>query len=199
MAEKVLVVSREALGALLKQGFFDEEGPAILNLISSSARFLDRGSAEDDPSLKQIIPYVLVCHNGQFLAYRRTEKQGENRLHNKLSIGFGGHINPSDTADLKGENIVLSGLVRELNEEVFIKAVGELAFVGFINDDSNAVGQVHLGVVFRLTALTPDFEVNEPDQIEAEWRSPQDIAGLSGGLETWSQILFESYVLKGDA
>ena len=38
-------------------------------------------------------------------------------------------------------------LLRELEEEVEIQSPGRISRLGLINDDSNPVGRVHLGVV----------------------------------------------------
>src|SRR4030042_1667445 len=59
--------------------------------------FAIREAAEKDPILKQIIPYgVIRSMEGKVLTYRRTKSSGEGRLHNKASIGIGGHINLDD-------------------------------------------------------------------------------------------------------
>ena len=42
--------------------------------------FTPRSSAELDPGLKQIIPYVLLVHEGRVLHYVRGKKGGEQRL-----------------------------------------------------------------------------------------------------------------------
>src|ERR1035438_1998705 len=96
---------------------------------------------------KQIIPYVLIEHRGRILAYQRTAKGNESRLHNKYSIGFGGHINDTDLQPQS--NILYTGMLRELNEEVYLPTLSGLQLLGCINDDASLVGQVHLGVVFR--------------------------------------------------
>ena len=58
--------------------------------------FVERRWAEHDSSFKQVIPYTVVTHGDEVLLLKRLEQGGEARLHGKLSIGVGGHINPVD-------------------------------------------------------------------------------------------------------
>jgi len=164
-----------------------------MGTIADQSVFLDRKQAEEDPSHKQIIPYILVTNDGRFLLYKRTKKQGESRLHNKLSLGFGGHINDIDGNRETDTNLILAAMIRELNEEVFIPSVRQVSIVGFINDDSNLVGKVHLGVAFVVEAANDRFVVNEPEMIEAKWCDAKAIEEIFPNLETWSQLLWTEH------
>jgi len=159
--------------------------------------FLDRKAAEDDPSHKQIIPYILIVHRNRYLLYRRTNKQGESRLHDKYSLGFGGHINDTDSKGRSDTNLILAAMVRELNEELFIPSVRSVQAVGFINDDSNAVGRVHLGVAFIVDAASAKFSVNEPEMIDAQWCDANGIEEIFPKLESWSQMLWAEHIKPG--
>jgi predicted NUDIX family phosphoesterase len=194
MSEKVLAVPRSAIESVLQQGFFEPDGADLLGILGELAVFLDRSSAEEDPSHKQIIPYILVVHQRRFLLYRRTKKQGESRLHDKFSLGFGGHINDMDGNKETATNLILAAMVRELNEELFLPSVRQLRVVGFINDDTNPVGKVHLGVAFIVEAGTERFSVNEPEMIEARWCDSQAIEEIFPKLESWSQMLWSQYI-----
>jgi predicted NUDIX family phosphoesterase len=196
MNEKVLAVPRDAIKGFLKQGFFGGGQADLLGLMGESLVFLDRPAAEQDPSHKQIIPYIVVAHNERFLVYQRTAKQGEKRLHNKFSLGFGGHINDLDQAGARPTNLILSGMVRELNEEIFLPGLSSLKVAGFINDDANPVGQVHLGVVFLVQVANEKFAVNEPEMIEAKWYDTEDVVKVFPLLESWSQILWTEYLSR---
>jgi predicted NUDIX family phosphoesterase len=195
MVEKVLVVPRNAIEEFLKQGFFESNGSDLMSLLAEISVFLERPLAEDDPSYKQIIPYILVAHSGRYLMYRRTKKQGENRLHNKFSLGFGGHINDIDGNGREtASNLILAAMVRELNEEIFLPSIRGLSVVGFINDDTNAVGKVHLGVAFIVEAGNERFAVNEPEMIEAQWCDPEAVEKNFSNLESWSQLLWNHHM-----
>ena len=182
--ENIFVLPREAAWPL-GNGFFPlPEG--LLEGLEHHGRFMDRALAEQDPAFKQIIPYVMVEHGGQVLSYRRTSRSGEERLRHKCSIGFGGHIN--DTDQRPGTNILYTGLMREINEEIFLPTLTEIRLAGCINDDSNPVGRVHLGLLFRARLATPAFTINEPDKLVAQWSSLAELDALRADMETWSQL-----------
>src|SRR5688572_2701510 len=96
--EMILVVRRalfDELGSFQGLNFdIDRYLPALLGRENNF--FTPRPPAETDPSLKQIIPYVLLVHEGRVLHYVRGKKAGEQRLVAKGSIGIGGHMNDGD-------------------------------------------------------------------------------------------------------
>jgi predicted NUDIX family phosphoesterase len=193
MNEKVLAVPRPAIESMLQQGFFEANGTDLMGRLGDLAVFLDRSAAEENPAYKQIIPYILIVHQGRFLLYKRTKKQGESRLHEKFSLGFGGHINDVDGNKNTDTNLILAAMIRELNEELFLPSVRQLSVAGFINDDSNAVGKVHLGIAFVVEAANERFAINEPEMIEAKWCDAQGIEDIFPKLESWSQLLWSQY------
>jgi len=190
MIERVLVVQTSKLRPFLTDLFMNGRNQEIYTEILQEYTFVSRPAAEDDPNFKQIIPYVLVRHGEKYLLLRRFKTQGEKRLHGKLSLGVGGHINP-ETPMMDYPDIIAASLRRELDEEIKINSKWEVKLLGVINDDSSDVGKVHLGLGFLLTAASPDFEVNEKDQMSAQWASVDEIEAVRDQLEAWSQILFD--------
>ena len=91
----------------------------------------------------------------------RTDAGGDARLHGKASIGVGGHLNPVDD----GEDALMAGLRREWHEELETDWEPEFELVGLLNDDSNPVGAVHLGVVFVVEAAGRPVRVREHDKL----------------------------------
>ncbi len=151
-----------------------------------------RGPLEEDPTKKQLIPYIVVTQTEHVWVMRRKRAQSEARLHDKLSIGVGGHL---DEAERHADDPIIAGARREFAEEV--EVLGELddealdwSYLGLLNDDRNAVGEVHLGVVFHLK-LAPHLglEVRERDKIEGEWVHWEALN--MERLETWSQLVAE--------
>ncbi|MCA9001924.1 MAG: NUDIX hydrolase [Planctomycetes bacterium] len=161
--------------------------------------FVERARAEHTPEWKQIIPYTIVVRDGQVLCLTRTKQGGESRLHDKLSIGVGGHINPIDlpsgTGGLSLRNPIAKATEREvLEEELSVEGTYTLRPLGLLNDDSNPVGAVHVGWVQLLTA-TGDVQVREVDQLEGNFRSVselQDMQAEGANFETWSSLLIPS-------
>src|SRR5262249_20199329 len=143
-AERVLVVPAAVLheaGAF--QGFsprVEDYLPRLLDPARLSYR--PRAEVETDPSFKQLIPYVGLRWGGQLVHYPRGSKATEARLRALRSVGVGGHIRAEDTGLF--EDAYRAGMLRELQEEVYLETTYQETCVGLINDDSNPVGQVHL-------------------------------------------------------
>lgn len=188
MNENVLVVPTSGINPLLTGFFTSTNLQHCLGYILANNSFRSRATVEEDPSFKQIIPYVLVRHGDRYLLMRRTNRQTEARLHGKYSVGVGGHIN--DTEIFAGsQNVIDAGLERELGEEIMLHGERRsLELVGIISDDSTPVGQVHLGLVFILETTSPGFTVNEADMMTAEWASVESLREKAPDMETWSQI-----------
>ena len=188
MSEQVMVVDREHIADhLVERGLITEHTEVLLDTIYDRHFFIDRPAAEVSPQYKQIIPYVLIRRGQSWFLLRRTQKQTEARLHDKLSLGIGGHINP-DTPDL------IDGLQKELEEEVGVTGDYELTFIGILNDDTTDVGSVHLGAVFVLDVADGDVEVRETDKMTGRWITTADLAPLRDQMETWTQIVYDEYV-----
>jgi predicted NUDIX family phosphoesterase len=194
MNENVLVVPTSGINPLLEGIFSKANLDRCLSYILGNYSFLSRAIAEDDPGFKQIIPYVLIRHQDRFLLAQRTSRQTEKRLHNKYSVGIGGHINDLEQSD-GHKDVLHAGLERELNEEV--RVLGKrlaLNLVGIISDDSTDVGKVHLGLVFVLDVDSDQYRIEEPELMTARW-APADILREKFPLmETWSQIAFQNVI-----
>ena len=159
------------------------------------ASFMDREKAEEDPSHKQIIAYAIFCHRGRILHYTRGGSGGEARLHDKGSIGIGGHINPVDRQS--GHDDVatyMAGVEREIREELIIDGGCTQRVLGVINDDSNDVGSVHLGIVHLFELDTDQVRANEDALDNLRFVEPGELSGeLFERLETWSQLALELF------
>lgn len=200
--EMILVVPT----ALFKEvGYFqgfctDAEKYRSALLAPKNVSFRRRGDMEHDPSFKQLIPYMLFCWENpadktiSVFAYTRGRGMGEERLHAKTSVGVGGHINNIDMAHSHEAGAVRDfyreGLLRELNEEIVIdpKNILRETCVGLINDDTNDVGTVHLGIVHRFDLAQPVLAPNEPDLIESGFRTLDELFGGKYTFESWSEI-----------
>ena len=191
--EKVLVITREMfdrLGAF--HGFSTEADRYLPEILTpGNNRFLDRDDAEEDPSFKQIIPYVIFKHEDRFLHYVRGGGSGEKRLAAKGSIGIGGHVNEDDyhASGSLGKELYLAGVERETSEELDIQSSFSKSIVGLINDDTNEVGRVHLGVVHLFELDTPNVAPNEDNITELAFLTQSELAERADRLETWSSLI----------
>lgn len=162
----------------------------LLKRIRERGFFIERRRAEEDSGFKQIIPYCVVRNGEDVLLLKRLAAQGEKRLHNKMSIGVGGHINPID-----GEGDLLDlGCERELAEEIAIGGPHKKRVVGFINDDATRVGSVHFGVVYRVDLADRAAEVREKGMMEGALTTVGEVRKLAAGgadFETWSALVLD--------
>jgi predicted NUDIX family phosphoesterase len=183
--EQVLGLARDDIpGGLDWRGVAERPLAPYLEALARSGTFRPRPDAEDDPTWKQVIPYVVLFDGDAIFLMRRTRAGGDDRLHDRYSIGIGGHVNPED-----GD--VSRGLLREWNEEIEADFTPPFAPIGVLNDDSNPVGAVHLGLVYAAQAGGRGVEIREREKLEGRFASREEIARVAHGLETWSALLFE--------
>ncbi|MCP4190282.1 MAG: NUDIX domain-containing protein [Planctomycetaceae bacterium] len=155
-----------------------------------------RGEMEEDPSFKQLIPYVIFRHldadgQGWLFQYTRGSGQGEKRLHAKRSIGIGGHISSDDAGFAQGANPYHEGMRRELEEEVAIATKYTDRCVGLINDDETEVGKVHLGIVHIFDVEQQAITPREDEIHEAGFVRVEQLFESREGMESWSRICME--------
>lgn len=81
---------------------------------------------------------------------------------------------------------------RELEEEVGLLETNSqnLEYIGFINDDTNDVGKVHIGVVFKIKVNSNDIEVRETDTLKIQWLEKERIDNYDE-FETWSALILK--------
>jgi predicted NUDIX family phosphoesterase len=171
-------------------------GPTLAELETAVAHegfFVERAYAERTPSFKQVIPYSIIVCDGRVLLFQRLATGGEKRLHGKLSIGIGGHINPEDLdgASDAQRSPIAAGTRREIAEELDVRGTYEVRCVGLLNDDSNPVGAVHVGVV-QVVYVSGSVEIRERDQLEGRLITCEELKSLhddGANFETWSKLL----------
>lgn len=195
--EQIIVVPRATLFDNEKNAFNgflsknDEKGSNIFNALSQYD-VKRRGDMEEDPEFKQLISYCLLENqSGEILVYERLSGGGEERLHGQSSIGVGGHMNDVVGADSINE-VLRVNAQRELEEEVGLSAEDSqnMEYLGFINDDNNEVGKVHMGVVFKITVSSKDVESKETDTLRIKWIEKGKIESYDD-FETWSALILQ--------
>jgi predicted NUDIX family phosphoesterase len=168
----------------------------VLKWIVQNGVFRKRSELEEDPSFKQIIPYAIISCKDSFYLFKRTSKQTEKRLHNQLTLGVGGHMNPRNSMEPK-EQYLINELKREFFEEVKLLnacIIKDIKFIGFINDDTIPVGRVHIGLLYHIHVSNKDVYINEPDKMTADWIEKSNLAEFYEGMETWTKIAFDCYI-----
>ncbi len=189
--EHVLVVPRDLVPDQASWYGLRTEGiDAFLAVVAEHGRYEPRAAMEIDPSCKQIIPYLVLRDGERYFLMRRTKAGGDARLHDRWSIGVGGHVDPVD-ADLAG------GLRREWHEELVADFEPVFTPYALLNDDTTEVGAVHLGVVIIAEAEGRPVSVRETEKLSGAFATPADIAAGAEHLETWSRIVFDALETAG--
>jgi predicted NUDIX family phosphoesterase len=170
--------------------------------VMREATFVERWLAEEDPSVLQLIPYVmLISQDKKIFSYAR-KGGGEKGLEGKRSVGVGGHINTLDKVLDSQENVswetVQEAAAREVSEEVYIDkeyVKNNLRQIGTIytpSDNGNKlrltgpkVGEVHLGIVYTLK-VADVVNIKEDCLIKPKYiGTPKNVSAY----ERWSQVI----------
>ncbi|MCP1324309.1 NUDIX domain-containing protein [Bacillus sp. S0628] len=210
--EVVIVVNRNKLfknGELQFQGVTSDARlvDSIMYHLDMYYKSMRRGSVEevDTPvsknaelnfDYKQPIPYIVIRRGeNEFFVTERLQGGGESRLHGKLAMGAGGHINPlSVTEDEPFEIVLEENIKRELEEELDISRKVEIKPIGLINDDSDNTGKVHIGI---LGIIDLDVEatvaVKEVEQLAGHWMTLDELKSkeVYDRLENWGKIVVD--------
>ena len=186
--ERVLAVPRADLerAGLLTRGFSARPLEDVIGLVLELGEFLER-----DPAWKQIIPYCLVCAGTDVLLLQRSSRGGESRLHLQLSGGVGGHVNPEP---VEADRRVLTGLERELREELDWGCGFSVHELGILNDDSNDVGRVHFGLVYLVRAQSREVRVREVELLSGEFVSVETLGRRRDQMEPWSRYVVDALI-----
>lgn len=183
--ERVLVIPRTSIMADPGwRGVRSDGLQGFEELVVREGRFESRAEVEVDRAWKQVIPYLVLRDGERYFLMRRTQAGGDARLHDRWSIGVGGHLNPGDR-DLAG------GLRREWREEVVADFEPEFELIGLLNDDSTDVGSVHLGAVYLADAHGRPVEIRETDKLAGAFAGPTEVAAVVDRMESWSALVFE--------
>jgi predicted NUDIX family phosphoesterase len=185
--EHVLVVPRDLAIAKPWRGLRIDEAATrtLVEAVSTHGRFEPRPEMEIDPGYKQIIPYLVLRDGERWFLMRRTRAGTEARLHDRFSIGVGGHLNPGD-GDLE------SGLRREWAEELEADFEPSFRAIGLLNDDETPVGSVHLGVVYVADAGGRAVQIRETDKLTGAFADRSEVAAARDRMESWSQLVFDA-------
>ena len=184
--EQVLVVPRETV--IRGDGWRGVRTDGLAEALATIAElgeFRPRAAMEEDPAWKQVIPYLVLRDGDAWFLMRRTRAGGDARLHDRWSIGVGGHLNP-------GDGDVLGGLRREWQEEVTADFEPSFEAVGLLNDDTTPVGQVHLGLVYLADAAGRPVAIREVEKLSGSFEPTARVREVQAAMETWSSLVLDA-------
>ncbi len=191
--ESILVIKRDILfhdGNV--QGLKLTNIDSYRDLIQQHKEFLPRSLMETDYAYKQVIPYLIFTHENHYFLMQRHAKASETRLQNRFSLGIGGHIYQKDMLT----NDIYAWAEREFHEEInYTHSLTKIEPIGILNDDSNDVGRVHVGLVLLLHGDSSTINIKSElasgklvSLKECETHRPQ--------LESWSSIVFDYLLIR---
>ena len=189
--ELVLVVPRRQIADHAGWHGIRTDGlEAFVETVERAGRYEPRGAMESDPSFKQVIPYLVLRDGESYFLMHRTRAGADTRLHDRFSIGVGGHINP-------GDGDILGGLRREWSEELIADFEPSFRLVGLLNDDTTDVGAVHVGAVYLADAAGRTVGIRETDKLSGSFATRAAVEAVADRLETWSRLAFEHLDRRG--
>jgi len=177
------------------QGLSLDIGKYLNKIVAvGNCKTMKRDKAELDDNYKQLVNYVLVLKQDMLFSYQRGKKLGEPRLFEKYSIGIGGHISSDDPSLFLSKktfriwDLIIESVKREIKEEIGLEDGYDLNIEALLNDDTNAVGKVHFGIIF-LAKIIDNQKIEKEQSInDAKFRTIQEIKNNSEKYENWSKI-----------
>lgn len=155
---------------------------------------------ETYPAFRQLIPYVVIKKDDEYLYYRRAIAGNEERLHGNISIGIGGHVDAEDIwwdneGTVKPLQTLFISALREIKEEIGINVPKEeLKIAGVIRANHNDVDKHHLAVV--VVCDISDTVVGnltfEDTMDEIKFGSLEEIMNSEVAKETWTTLTIQA-------
>lgn len=197
MQREILVVSCEKLFEnIARETTVYTNDSDFESIILEHSEFMMRGEAELNFDYKQPIPYAIVLNeNNEIFVYKRGwagSNAGESRLHEKIAIGVGGHI---EREDEDSENILKDSLIREVEEELNVSSdmINDAFPIWYINQDTDEVCKVHLWIWYVVRLKTSDFDLLDGELDHWEFKSFDDLIAMIDSweydVEPWTQML----------
>jgi predicted NUDIX family phosphoesterase/dephospho-CoA kinase len=208
--EKVVVFRSNVLDRLGRfQGIIDPR-PSIESDVLSFSNLLpmDRRRAEMSDEYKQVLVYVMVRRRNQVLAYRRGKYSLTDRmLVGSDCVGFGGHVDNNDVDLFSSDPVgVKHAVARELLEELNMPSADRqrllmgdgISIVGYLNDDSSAVGRRHFAVIAEYwVANEKDWDEpmrGEESITKLRWLGVDTSLPNAQQFEYWSQLVLRRFL-----
>lgn len=185
-----------------KKGFFD-----LLPVMA------DRHWCETEPFYVQLIPYITFYRKNpdtkeiEIFTYTRGQAGNEDRLHDKISVGIGGHIEESPNYPEQNlKDVIFNATLREIEEELGEQTLPEeiglviwsaLSKATIYLDTRTPTESVHLGVFLNIEA---DFTNWNPEQgvlDNSGWKElsvlKKHIAEGTANIEPWSKVVLNNF------
>lgn len=198
--ELVLCVPSSAVRDLFAGRIWLPSDEATLDtwLASVPKAFLPRSIAETSTEWRHLATYAVLTSGEKVFSYRRGKSGSEGRLHGRLSVGVGGHVELDDysSGGWICESMLYSAALREIDEELHILSGSAMRLAGLIADDSTPVNAVHLGVAYLVEVDHTRVSVREDCLSDPRWMTVDDLIEAAPRLEVWSRIVLDEMLLQ---
>jgi len=193
MESKILVVPKKVL---FEEGYFEgfihfkEKKEYLTKILKNSVYKKRTEKLENNPSLKQIIPYVWIINpkTKKVFVYKRSsdKKYTEPRLWNFVSCGVGGHIEKNDE-----ENPIENAMMRELKEEISMEKYPTPKIIGYLNLDCGNAEKFHFGII-AVAETEEEIKLNEGEIVEGKFMKIEELEKLfnepNSNVESWTKV-----------
>lgn len=188
-----------------------------------------RPECESNYDIIQMIPYIVLYatddNTGEnvFLTYKRGKKGAEGKLHEKYSVGVGGHIDITKEVDLRNKSdryilgyhnsvrdIIVSELIKEVMEEVGVDLLKYYSKESLfdtldklkpfhLDEGPDSVNSYHFALPILVDAnkFKHELKMNEPGIIEnLSFKTIDELKELAdeGALEAWTDIVLKNFI-----
>jgi len=198
MQREILVIKNDTLfcESEKKSTVYSSQEHHFEMIIENNYEFMIRETAETNFEYKQPIPYAVVMNEeNKIFVYQRWwswSNAWESRLHSKIAIWVGGHI---EREDEESENILRDSLVREVEEELDIGAedIHEVFPIWYINSEEDEVSKVHFWIWYIVKVKNSNFALLDWELDNGEFKSYSEltemIASWEYDVEAWTRML----------
>jgi predicted NUDIX family phosphoesterase len=200
----------------------------FITAASGKATLRQRALLEKDPQFRQLLPYIVArtfCVDGKtrYHPYKRLPGGGEVGLTNKISVGYGGHIDAEDvqwgpekdfSSVINLAGTLIRSATREANEEMVIadattgekrEAYDTLTFSDlFVINSDNPVCLVHAAVImFVEIAVTEELTCAEKELEAMPAMTAEELIDLHDSgqfiMEPWSYYFLQHEIAAAKA
>ncbi|MCC7304477.1 hypothetical protein IT418_03650 [bacterium] len=174
------------------RGFYSEDKELYYNRLLNESEFRLRAILEEDKTYLQVIPQVILRHEGKYFLHRQV-KRNEARLNSLCPLFLGGHVAEVELDKNSSEDYIQQALNREIAEEVTMNAkIINKTFLGLIYLDDNEVNSVHIGVAYIFDVDGEDVKVREEGLETIGWVDKKYLQEHIEELTYWSRIVVDS-------
>lgn len=160
---------------------------SIWRLFDTLGKFVYRYDVEGEPSMQQIVPYILILNEDEDKVFATKRIIGDARLQGKLSIAYNGHIDSSDGT----REVLFKAAVRELFEAVQVDILKPFKIIGYVRDLTSLAND-HTGVVIIAT-VTGGVTIRGDDTLIGEWMDLKGLINNYEKLESWSKYIVDYF------